>query len=154
MSLSTILVSVILYLLNALISGGVGSLALGYGRTWNIDEFWRISKIITIATMVFIVFLMISIFISMLIRNTGISIIVAIFTLLLLSLTLILGDLPINNIEKIREILSYTPSEQIYRFVVDDISRKLLIRSAITSPIYYLLITGLGSLIFVKRDIK
>lgn len=154
MTLSTILVSVILLLLNTAFYGGLGTLILGYGREWDAKEFVRLLLLIGVSTAIYMVFIFLSIFIATLCRNTGLSIIISIFGILLLSISLVLSEFQFNTLKPIQEILSYTPIEQSFRIGQDEFSRKLAIRALMTSPIYYALLTGVGIVIFQKRDIK
>lgn len=154
LTLATTIVSLFLYVINAIFTGVTAFIVLDYGRDWNWNEFFHLLEITSISMIIYTVFIMVAIFITMLIRSTGLSIVVYFFFDLAIMATWATTEIPLRNHALLNEIFSYTPLFQQYMIMYGEYSRKLALKALIMSPIYYLIFTVLGMYFFKRRDLK
>lgn len=153
-TLSTLIVSVSLYVINILLFGGIGSLVLGYGREWNSGEFFRLTATIGLAVVFYTFFILIGIFIGMLIRTTGFAIVTHFFFLVLLRFTVVFYGLPIGNDQTLDQVMALLPIVQHLKLINEGISQNLSLYILISNSLYFIIFTGVGAWLFTRRDIK
>lgn len=150
--LSSVIVATILFVLNTFVNGGFGTLIIGFGKDFNKDVLFELLSIIGLGTFIFLIFIFLGVLLGILIRNTGGSIVAYLVIMLILSITIVIE--PLNNNQMVNTILSYHPINQISTLMMDGLSKELVTNILISTPIYYLLIGGLGYYFFKVKDLK
>jgi ABC-type transport system involved in multi-copper enzyme maturation permease subunit len=149
--ISSLVIGLSLFLISALINLLFGSLVLGYGKSFNGDEFLFILKSIGIGLLVYSTIIAFTVFIATLVRSLGFTLIIVIISTVILSMFSSLAAFQ-EDLTVFYDIVSMLPHFQLISIV--EMDNNLVIKSIITTVIYLSLFTGLGILLLKKRDIK
>jgi ABC-type transport system involved in multi-copper enzyme maturation permease subunit len=151
---SAVLTGVALYALYALLSLVFGSLILGYGSKINSGEIIFILKILLMGTLIFAFTASLSVFFAAVTRSMGMTIILQISAMLLLS---VLGSLPAMIADMpgwLETLLKFNPAYQITAAASGSFDGGIFIISILSSIAYIVAITVGGTLIFRSSDQK
>lgn len=156
--LTSLVAGLILYLINLLLALFFGSLLLGYGKPVNGEEIQFIFASLGYGILFYSVFLSFAIFIGMVTRNLGLSIV---FNIVLIFVTTILATFAdpamVFVSDTIRDIFSVNPMYAIQLLTTDKLingTQKDILTSVLSSIFYIGLLFGLGSILFKKADLK
>lgn len=154
LSLSLGIVASFFFIINVVLNGLLGSFILNYGRPWSRTELHHLIEMTGVALVLFLLFILLAIFISTLMRSAGLSIVVYFFTVLSLDFSFVLADRVSGQNPFIQDLFSFIPLYQLYRIISEGYSRSIAIKVLLISPFYYLLFLLIGMFFFERRDIK
>lgn len=113
LTLSTTMVSVIIYLGTILFNGVMSTLLIGYGRNWDGDELSRLVKLIVVSLNVNVLIFLIAILIAFIFRHTVINIMVLLLFSYILNHTILLTRSSVFPNFSIQLIEKYVPFHQL-----------------------------------------
>lgn len=141
------------YLLNAILTLGLGSLFFGFGQ--NLTASLALDMLVTtlLCSLVYVVYLVVATIISFVTRNMGLSIICTIVAVLIFG---IFATLSYNTglADWLVNICNAIPHTQIDHMVNGELTSKFFSLSIICSIIYISGITVVGAFLFKKSDVK
>lgn len=143
-----------LFALYSLLSLAFGVLILGYGSEFNSGELIYLIKTLLMGILIFAAVISLAVFFSAITRNTGVTIVLQIFSSLFI---MVLGTVPMmlpNVPGWLENLLKFNPAYQINVVASGTVSNEIFIISLISSAAYIAILTLAGTLIFRKADQK